>query len=222
MPKIRKSAIVQHLFLPKSGAQLLLQVLTKTRALIEQAAESSHLTHSCSCSGFLCICVLVYGGEEEGSSLEEKKSSVDLSSSSNTLCESARSNFFHFIVSFMLLDIFFYAFRSNKKGSFLRLVSGSHSWDYPKKKSTADCSCVGVFFILFYPFDFVLLTSYTARVFFQKRPDIAYSSSALNTSCLARLQVDIHSPVASFLYGCKVVGETDTDRGMWVGGEERA
>lgn len=81
---------MQHLLLPESGAQLLLQVLKKTRASI-RAAASSHFTHSCSCSAFFflsfgCLHLCSPAGEEEGSVGGEIGS--DLASSSNTLCES--------------------------------------------------------------------------------------------------------------------------------------
>lgn len=129
---------------------------------------------------------LRFGGEDDD----------DCLSSSNTLCESVDSIFF-----VVLFDIFFHDFLLPvRRLIFCVCFFHSRNFQLDLLPENVCCSCVGVFFLCL------------AR---HASSDITFSSSALKTSCDARLQVEF-----SCCFVRRVVGEVDTKRGLRVGEEE--
>lgn len=176
-----KPAIVQHLLLLKSGAQLLLQVLKKYEHKINRQ-QHLLILHTVALVSTASVFFLV----EKKKDQLWRRNDVDLLSSSNTLCESVYSIFS--IVSFMLLDIFFYDFLLTKRLVFCvwLLPTGSLT---TRKNHLQLCWCFLFVFSLSIWFRASHVLHGTRLL--QSRPDTKFSSSALKSSCLVRLQVDI-------------------------------
>lgn len=108
---------------------------------------------------------------------------------------------FFFIVSFMLLDIFFHAASSKR----LFLLS---CWIFASPENRSQlCWCFHSSF--FYPFDSMLRTSLHGT-----RLSTWYR---IGLNFVNRSGTSWYSPVASLRKRLWVVGETDTNRDPWVG-----
>lgn len=142
---------MQHLLLPKPGAQLLLHVSSKNKSIKAGSIVSSYTQLQLLRSELsVHLCALILEEKKKDRRVEEK---FDLLSSSNTLCE---SSWRFFIVKFVLLDIFLKIFFLTKRIVFAFVSLPA--------ESDALSMCWSLRSFSSHPFVF-----YTARVFPKKK-----------------------------------------------------